>query len=201
MSYKAEFRDHWQPLLAASIGMALGLALNHYVMSLFAPAMIEEFGWSRAQYALVGATPFVSMFLIPLGGRLTDRVGPRVAAAIGFTALPLGYLALSFMQGSFLLFLAIILVKSVLGTLTTTMVFARVIVERYNRARGFALSIVMSSAPLMGAIAVPFVADIIDDQGWRAAFRALAAISVVGGLICFALMGGKKAAASDGSAE
>ena len=120
MSYKAEFRDHWQPLLAASIGMALGLALNHYVMSLFAPAMIEEFGWSRAQYALVGATPFVSMFLIPLGGRLTDRVGPRVAAAIGFTALPLGYLALSFMQGSFLLFLAIILVKSVLGTLTTT---------------------------------------------------------------------------------
>ena len=199
MSYKAEFRDHWQPLLAASIGMALGLALNHYVMSLFAPAMIEEFGWSRAQYALVGATPFVSMFLIPLGGRLTDRVGPRVAAAIGFTALPLGYLALSFMQGSFLLFLAIILVKSVLGTLTTTMVFARVIVERYNRARGFALSIVMSSAPLMGAIAVPFVADIIDDQGWRAAFRAVAAISVVGGLICFALMGGKKAAAEEGA--
>lgn len=181
--------------------MALGLSLNHYVMSLFAPELIAAFGWTRAQYALVGATPFVAIFLIPLGGRLTDRVGPRAAAAIGFTALPLGYLALSVMNGSFALFLTIILLKSLFGTLTTTMVFARVIVERFDRARGFALSIVMSAAPLMGAIAVPLVAGVIDDHGWRIAFRVLAAISALGGLLTFALMGGRKAAAEHNARE
>ena len=197
MGYRAEFLSHWRPLLAASIGMALGLALNHYVMSLFAPAMIAEFGWSRAKYALVGSTPFVTMFLIPLAGRFTDRVGARNAAAVGFVALPLGYLALSFMNGSFALFLGILVFKSILGTLTTTMVFARVIVERFDRARGIALSIVMSGAPLIAALAVPLIGEVIELYGWRNGFRALAAISVLGGVITLALMGGQRAAAAE----
>ena len=197
MGYRAEFLSHWRPLLAASIGMALGLALNHYVMSLFAPAMIAEFGWSRAKYALVGSTPFVTMFLIPLAGRFTDRVGARNAAAVGFVALPLGYLALSFMNGSFALFLGILVFKSILGTLTTTMVFARVIVERFDKARGIALSIVMSGAPLIAALAVPLIGEVIELYGWRNGFRALAAISVLGGVITFALMGGQRAAAAE----
>ena len=197
MGYRAEFLSHWRQLLAASIGMALGLALNHYVMSLFAPALIAEFGWSRAQYALVGSTPFVTMFLIPLAGRFTDKVGARKAAALGFIVLPLSYLALSFMNGSFALFLGILVFKSILGTLTTTMVFARVIVERFDKARGIALSIVMSGAPLVAALAVPLIGEIIEDHGWRNGYRALAAISVFGGIATFALMGGQRAAAAE----
>ena len=197
MGYRAEFLSHWRPLLAASIGMALGLALNHYVMSLFAPALIAEFGWSRAKYALVGSTPFVTMFLIPLAGRFTDRVGARKAAALGFIVLPLSYLALSYMNGSFALFLAILVVKSILGTLTTTMVFARVIVERFDSARGIALSIVMSGAPLVAALTVPLIGEVIEVYGWRNGYRALAAISVLGGVVTFALMGGKRAAAAE----
>lgn len=189
MSYKTEFLENWRPLLASSVGMALGLSLNHYVMSLFAPELLKEFGWSRAQFALVGATPFVSIFLIPFAGRLTDRLGARKAAAIGFTAVSLGYLAFSLMNGNFGLFLAIILGQSILGTMTTTMVFARVIVERYDKARGFALSLVMSCAPLGGAIAVPFVGDIIDDHGWRIAYQALALVAALGGIATLALMG------------
>lgn len=197
MGYRAEFLSHWRQLLAASIGMALGLALNHYVMSLFAPALLAEFGWSRAKYALVGSTPFVTMFLIPLAGRFTDRVGARKAAALGFVVLPLSYLALSSMNGSFALFLAILVVKSILGTLTTTMVFARVIVERFDKARGIALSIVMSGAPLIAALAVPLIGEIIEEHGWRNGYRVMAAISVLGGVITFALMGGQRAAAAE----
>jgi MFS family permease len=189
VNYKREFAANWKPLSAATIGMGLGLALHHYVMSLFAPEMIREFGWSKAKYALVGATPFVSMLLIPFCGRLTDRVGPRIAATIGFLALPLGYMTLSFLDGNFALFLLISMVNSVLGVLTTTLVFARVVVERFDKARGIALSIVMSGAPLAGAIAVPFIAEIIDTQGWRAGFRALALISAVGGAVAITLLG------------
>ena len=189
MSYAREFRAHWRPLLASSVGMALGLSLNHYVMSLFAPELLKDFDWTRAQFALVGAMSFISIFLIPVAGRLTDRFGPRVAAAVGFTAVPLGYLAFSMMNGSFGLFLGIVLFQSALGTLTTTMVFSRVIVERYDKARGFALSLVISCAPMGGAIAVPFIGDIIADHGWRSAYEVLALVTAVGGILTLVLMG------------
>ena len=194
MSYAQEFRAHWRPLLASSVGMALGLSLNHYVMSLFAPELLKEFGWTRAQFALVGAMSFIGIFLIPVAGRLTDRFGPRVAAAVGFTAVPLGYLAISMMNGSFGLFLGIVLFQSVLGTLTTTMVFSRVIVERYDKARGFALSLVISCAPMGGAIAVPFIGDVIADHGWRLAYQVLALVTVLGGILTVFLMGEARSA-------
>jgi predicted MFS family arabinose efflux permease len=133
------------------------------------------------------------MFFIPLAGRFTDSFGPRKAAAVGFIALPLGYLALSFMSGSFTVFFMIVVFKSIFGTLTTTMVFARVVVERFRRARGIALSIVMSGAPLVAALAIPFVAEIINIHGWRNGFRALGVISILGGIVTFVLLGTGKA--------
>jgi len=177
--------------------MALGLSLNHYVMSLFAPELLAEFGWSRAQFALVGAMSFIGIFFIPFAGRLTDRFGARKAAAVGFSAVPLGYLAFSLMSGSFGLFLGIVLIQSVLGTLTTTMVFSRVIVERYDKARGFALSLVISCAPLGGAIAVPFVGALISDHGWRSAYQVLGLVTALGGVLTLILMGEAQSAAVD----
>lgn len=189
MSYRAEFRTHWRQLTASTIGMGLGLALNHYMMSLFAPKLIAEFGWSKAQYALIGTTPFVMLFLLPFAGRFADRVGPRKAAAVGFISLPLGYLALSLMTGNFYVYFVIMVIKGSIGTLTTTMVFARVIVERFKVARGFALSIVMTGSPLAGAIAVPLIARYMDLYGWREAFRLMAVISIVAGIVTLALLG------------
>lgn len=188
MTYRAEFRQNWRPLLAATTGMSLGLALSHYIMSLFAPAIMADFGWSKAQFALIGSTPFITMLFMPLAGRFIDRAGPRAAATVGFISLPISYLALSFMNGAFSLFFVIMIVKSVFGVLTTTMVFARVIVERFDRARGFALSIVMSGAPLVGALIVPLIAEIISDHGWRNGYRALALISILGGIIAIGLL-------------
>ena len=99
------------------------------------------------------------------------------------------------MNGSFGLFLGIVLFQSVLGTLTTTMVFSRVIVERYDKARGFALSLVISCAPLGGAIAVPFIGDIITDHGWRSAYQVLALVTALGGILTLVLMGEARSAA------
>ena len=159
--YLREFRLNWQILLGCTIGMALGSAISHYTMSLIGPAMMKEFHWSKAEFALIGSVTLLTMPLIPVAGRFTDRFGPRVAAILGFTAVPLGFLAYTLMTGNILQFFAIYLVQHVFGVLTTSMVFCRVIVERYDSARGIALSVLMTGPPLIGAIAVPILGKII----------------------------------------
>lgn len=189
LTYSGEFRSHWLNLLAACFGMALGSAFNHYMMSLFGPAMIKELGWSKADFALVGSLPLVLMFTVPFAGRFVDRFGPRIAAIVGFTGLPLGFVAMAFMNGGIGEFFAIYALQHVFGILTTSMVFCRVIVERFDLARGMALSVGMSAPPLAGAIGAALMGGLIAEHGWRSGYMAMAAVCAVGGLIAIAFMG------------
>jgi MFS family permease len=184
-----EFRLHWQPLLSASIGLALGAALGHYTMSLFGPALIADFGWTKAQFALIGSLPLMTLGLAPFAGRFVDRFGTRAAAIVGFSALPLGFLAFSMMTGNIIQFFAIWLVQHVFAILTTSMVFCRVVAERFDRSRGLALSLVMTAPPLAGAITAPLMGAFIGEHGWRAGYVAMAAVTAAGGLVAIVMMG------------
>lgn len=188
-TYLGEFELHWQQLLAASIGLALGAALSHYTMSLFGPALIAEFGWTKGQFALVGSLPLVTLLFVPFAGRFTDRFGTRIAAIVGFTVVPLGFIAYSMMSGSIVEFFAIWVVQHIFGILTTSLVFCRVVVERFDLARGVALSLVMTTPPLAGAIAAPVLGGVIEAEGWRAGYYAMAGITAAGGLIAITMMG------------
>jgi MFS family permease len=184
-----EIRVNWHSLLAAAIGLALGSALNHYMMSLFGPALIKDLGWSKAQFALLGSIPLLLMVFVPLAGRFTDRFGARTAATVGFTVVPLGYLGMSLMTGPIWQFFALYIVQHIFGVLTTTMVFGRVVVERFDSMRGIALSLVISAPPLAGAIAAPLMGQLIAGEGWRAGFLAMAAITTLGGIVAITMMG------------
>lgn len=187
--YRTEFARHWQPLLAAALGMGLGSALSHYTMSLFGPALIKEFGWTKAEFALIGSIPLINMLFVPFAGRFTDSLGTRLAAIIGFSALPLGFLAYTQMTGSITQFFAIYVIQHIFGILTTSLVFCRVIVERFDSARGIALSLAMTAPPAIGAIAAPLLGELIDAEGWRAGYGAMAALTGAGGLATILLMG------------
>jgi len=187
--YLREFSLNWQTLMSACVGLALGSALSHYTTSLFGPALIAQFGWSKAQFALLGSLPLLTMPLVPFAGAFVDRFGPRVAATIGFVAVPLGFLAYAMMSGSIIEFFTIYAVQHVFGILTTSMVFCRIVVERFETARGLALSVVMSAPPLAGAIAAPVIGSLVESEGWRAGYFALAAVTATGGLIAVMTMG------------
>ncbi|KHK91622.1 MFS transporter [Novosphingobium malaysiense] len=196
MTYFREFRVNWPMLLGAMLGLALGSALNHYMTNLFAPALIAEFGWEKSQFALVGTLGLASMFVVPLWGRFTDRYGARIAAAIGFTVVPLTFFAFSVMSGNIYEFFAITVFQHLFGVLTTTLVFSRVIVQRFDLARGMALSILMSGAPLVGAGVVPLVGEVIDSEGWRTGYRLLGVLSAIGGIAAVTLVGRRRKSAA-----
>lgn len=187
--YREEFGRNGSTLIACALGMALGSAISHYAMNLFGPAMLKEFRWSKADFALIGSITLLTMPLIPLAGRFVDRFGVRIAAMVGFTAVPLGFVSYTFMTGPIIQFFALYLIQHVFGVLTTTMVFARVIVERFDSARGMALSLLMTGPPLVSAIALPLLGDLIREHGWRSGWLTLAALSAIAGTIAIIAIG------------
>lgn len=95
MSYFGELRQNIRPLAAASLGGGVSLPFFAYTNTVFSPHLIREFGWSRAQFALVGLTMLATLLVLPVIGRLNDRFGVRRVALGGTLLLPLCFVAYS----------------------------------------------------------------------------------------------------------
>jgi len=188
MSYFGEFKSHWRAVLASALGMGAGLSINSYVTALFAPYLMQAFGWTKAQYALMGTTIMVTLFCLPIVGRLTDVFGVRRIAVVGAVSTPLAYITLSLFSGDIYDYLVIMILQVIFGSTTTATVYSRLVAERFVRARGLALAVVAGWPAAVGAIGIPLVTHVIETQGWRAGYRALAVYSLIVGSVALLLI-------------
>ena len=189
MDYLGELRVNWRYVTAAAIGLGGGHIFNMYLGSLFAPHLLQAFGWTKAQFALIGMTILIGAVFMPIAGRLTDKLGTRKAATIGVIASPILYLALATMTGSFPWFLALNALQLMLvGSFTTTMVYNRLIAGSFARSRGLALGVTACAPAITAAAAAPLLNRLIDAQGWRAGYVALAIIVALAGAIALLLI-------------
>lgn len=189
MSDFSEFRRHWRPLLAASLGVGTALSFNTYLLSIFAPYMIEEFKWPLWQWAMTGLVQFAVMISIPVAGRLTDLYGVRRVASIGAFTYPLFLLAIAAMNGSIWLYLGIYIAQTLICSTTTMTVYSRVVAGAYSVRRGLALGICGSAPPLLGMIASPLMSAFVADHGWRAGYVVVAAFCMACSVATFVLLG------------
>ena len=173
MSYLGELRQNVRPLTAASLGAATSLPLFAYTNSVFAPHLIAEFGWSRAQFALVGVTMLITLVLLPVIGRITDVAGVRRVALVGTLLILPCYIAYSLMQGSFMMFLVIFAAVLIVGSMTSPLTYSRIIAERFERAQGLALTVMNCAPAVLAIVLVPLLNLGIEAYGWRAAYVAL----------------------------
>lgn len=187
-SYLGELAANWRVLLAASLGMAVGIQLFSYITSIFAPFLIKQFGWSRSTFAMIGFTMLATLPTMPLAGRLADRFGARNTALAGVLLYPLTILSFTLVDGGFGGFFACSAAVLMVGCLTSPVTYTRLIIERFQRARGLALTIVMSAPALMGIAAPPFITGYVTANGWAAGYRLLALVVLVTGLAAIALI-------------
>jgi MFS family permease len=188
MTYFGELRRHWRPLAAASIGCGSGLMLFSYTTTTFAPFLINAFHWSRSQFALLGLTMISTLLIMPFIGRFTDAMGVRRMALLGTLLIPPCFIAFSIMQGNFVVFLLISACVLATGSLTSPIVYTRLIAENFTISRGLALTIVTCTPALLGAIAAPLLTSINEIWGWRIGYRILAAWVVIGNIIAVLLI-------------
>jgi MFS family permease len=154
--------------LVCQMGLGYG-----YVFGPLAKDLLDEFGWSRAQYSaaripqlalMAAASPLVGILCVRFGGRpillaSTLLLGVAFAGVSGITNLWQLY-ALIMLQG---------LVVTGLGDVSVGQVVAR----WATRSRGLALGIVYTGSNLGGSLLTRAAAWLADHESWRAAFAIL----------------------------
>lgn len=181
--YFGEFLDNWQPLVAAILGLVAG-TISIYINNLFSPYLIDEFGWKKSDFALIGLTTVISVFLLPVAGRLADRFGMRRIAVVGIVGLPFVFLGLASQPGSFVIFFILSTFQMlIMSALAGIVVYGRLIVRYFNRSRGLALGVASCMPAVATTIVSPLLSAFLEAFGWRAGYVLLAAsVAVVGGL-------------------
>jgi MFS family permease len=189
VTYLGEIRSNWRYVAAASIGQAAGYSIVTYINNIFAVHLLEQFGWSRSAFALVGATLFLGVLIQPITGRLADSFGVRHVALVGVIGGPLVFLGLSLMTGDLSQFLLLTLMHLILTSgATGPLNYSRLVAKNLNRARGVSLAIAASTTPLVAAVCIPFLSHFIDANGWRAGYIAVAATTAIAGPIALILI-------------
>lgn len=187
-TYIGEMRRNVRPLIAASLGSGTSLPLFAYTNSAFAPHLVREFGWSRSQFALVGLTMLTTIFILPFVGRFTDKLGVRKVALAGTLSIPLCFIGYATQNGSFAWFLAASTATLAIGSLTSTLVYTRLIAENFQKTAGLALTVVNCVPALLAMALVPMTNWWIEDIGWRSAYLVLGALALGAGLIAVHLI-------------
>jgi MFS family permease len=188
MSYLGELRDNARPLAAACFGCGTSLPLFAYTSSVFAPHLIKEFGWSRAQFALIGLTMLTTIFILPFVGRFTDKLGVWRVALLGTVLVPLCFVAYALQQGNFYYFMLCSVAVMAVGSTTGPLVYSRLIAENFVQAQGLALTVLNCAPAVLAMGAVPALNWMILEYGWRASYLAMGVLSAVGGVTALALI-------------
>jgi predicted MFS family arabinose efflux permease len=187
-SYLQELWTHKLLLILGLIGLGVGYGSAPYVFSIMGPRLIAEFNWARSDFAAINSLILLVVILFPLMGRITDLIGVKRTALMGVIAMPTAYVAYSMIEGDMRVYMLIFLLQAAFGITTTAIVFTRLIVHYFKRARGLALAIVASGTAVFGLFAAPALNEYVELEGWRAGYLLIAAITaILGGLALFFL--------------
>lgn len=199
---KGEFSAGWKTVLAAALGVGLGLSpLPIYTLGMLAPHLAAEMDWSIAQ--VMGALSITTLSVLiaaPLTGWLTNRFGARPVALCSLILFSLSIASLAFSSGSILAFYLTWGIIAFVGAGTLPITWTRLVNEQFQRNKGLALGLAMMGSGLFGMFAKPYVAWLIAEWGWRGAFVGLGCLPL---LIAFpvAYAWFRKPVAHDAAAE
>jgi len=173
-------RRGWLVLGIAFLVMSAGFALRN-AFSVFYPAVVADFGWSRGSAAVMfSLSIFVYGLLSPLAGGLVDRHKPQVLVSLGIVVLAgcVALCSLATQQWQFYL------LYGVLGAVGVAMmgitVLAATVLPWFTRRRALAFAVLASGfgVSLVSAALVQYLITIF---GWQRAllYSGIAVMVVV----------------------
>ncbi len=176
----------WLPVVG---GLSMNVALGSlYAWSVFVLPLEREFGWSRSETSWV-FTIAVVCFAVSFiaAGRIQDRHGPRLCAALGAALVSAGFVLASFTSSLpflYVAFGAVVGLGNGFGYATPTPVASKWFPDK----RGLVVGLMVGGYGAGSAVLGPLATSLIESIGWRPTFRVLGGAFLVMGLIGTALM-------------
>ncbi len=183
----------WVAALAGTLGIAASIPGQTVGVSVFTDYLISNLGLSRVQLStayLIGTVS--SGLLLPLGGRLLDRLGARrmaVASSLALAAVLLAassadHLASLLASGlgvataslSFTVICLLFFALRFFGQGMLTVTSRAMIGKWWDRRRGLVISITGIAVSFSFSLSPRVLAWMIDSWGWRGAWRLQAAL-------------------------
>ena len=162
----------------------MNLALGSlYAWSVFVLPLEKEFGWTRAQTSwifTIAVVFFAASFIVE--GRIQDRRGPRICAAIGGTLVPLGFILSSFTTSLgylYVVFGVLVGIGNGFGYATPMPVASKWFPDK----RGLVVGLMVGGYGAGSAILGPVANSLMDSIGWRPTFQILGALFFVMGML------------------
>jgi predicted MFS family arabinose efflux permease len=115
----------------------------------------------------------------PFVGRFVDRFGPRKVGSISAFACALGFVAISFLPGNLILFIAAKTFLALLGAGTSIITYIALISLWFDRARGMAIGIILAGSGICAIIAPKLLIPFVAEAGWRAGYRVVAIVLLI----------------------
>jgi predicted MFS family arabinose efflux permease len=174
MSLKTQEWAKMWPLPATSLLGIAGSAIFAYSNGVFMIEMTKEFGWSRTEFSSAFAVQTVlGLVIMPLAGRLTDRIGPRKVVLTGIIPYIIAFSLLGTATGAFWQWLVLCLILGLCTALIAPPVWLAAVVGRFAASRGLALSVALAGVGVANGLAPILATWYAKLFGWRLAFPAL----------------------------
>ncbi|MGD1954043.1 MAG: MFS transporter [Sphingomonadales bacterium] len=175
---KGEVARGWPVVAACMLGMMFGIsAVPFYSLGIFAVPVIEEFGWTRAQYQGAFSFMLAGALAGPFTGWLCDKVGNRVVALTSITLFALSFASIGVLTTQNVwTFYGCWAVMAFVAQGTGPIPWTRAIGEWFYARRGLALGLALMGSGIAAFMLPPLVTAIIGAVGWRMTYVVLGAM-------------------------
>src|SRR5262249_1771913 len=165
---KLRFFYGWVIVGLAFVTMAISVT-SRTAFSLLLPPLIDEFGWNRGLAA--GAFSFgffVSALLAPIVGRAMDRRCLRLVIGSGVGLVSAGLFLAPAIKEPWPLYATLGLLVGAGANFMSFTAQSLFLPHWFVRRRGLAISIAFSGVGVGAIVLLPWLQQIIGEQGWRA---------------------------------
>ena len=171
---RQEWARMWPLPFVAMLGVA-GAGVFAFSSGVFMDELGRDFGWSKTEFtSAMTVTLLVSLVMIPLIGRLIDRIGPRPIALFGIIPAALGTAALGLANGSVWQWWVLCTVQALGCVIVVPPVWLAAVVSQFHASRGLALAVGLAGSGLGTAVWPMLAAVFVEHLGWRLAYPAMA---------------------------
>lgn len=179
-SGREEFRAYWVSLLAAFVGITLGvMSVPFYILGPMIKPLEAAFGWSHLGLLSCSSLMAIGITVTaPAVGWLADRFEARLLVALSLILLAACYAAAATVSALWQ-FQLIYFLTGFLGGTSNAAVITRAIGARFVRARGLALGIALSGTGVASFGAPLFAHALVEAAGWQAVFWTLTGLSLL----------------------